>query len=73
MEHLVKEGVAYARTLHGNEEAARRIDLDALLDSIVCDYTDAGQDVALHTARRSRSSRGRRRCAASSATSSTTR
>ncbi|MFP3481109.1 two-component sensor histidine kinase, partial [Burkholderia sp. SIMBA_057] len=28
--------------------AARRIDLDALLDSIVCDYTDAGQDVALH-------------------------
>ena len=49
MEHLVKEGVAYARTLHGNEEAARRIDLDALLDSIVCDYTDAGQDVALHS------------------------
>ncbi|HKT63573.1 MAG TPA: ATP-binding protein, partial [Burkholderia sp.] len=48
MEHLVKEGVAYARTLHGTEEAARRIDLDALLDSIVCDYTDAGQDVALH-------------------------
>ena len=49
MEHLVKEGVAYARTLHGTEEAARRIDLDALLDSIVCDYTDAGQDVALHS------------------------
>jgi signal transduction histidine kinase len=48
MEHLVKEGVAYARTLHGTDEAARRIDLDALLDSIVCDYTDAGQDVALH-------------------------
>ena len=49
MEHLVKEGVAYARTLHGTDEAARRIDLDALLDSIVCDYTDAGQDVALHS------------------------
>jgi hypothetical protein len=27
MEHLVKEGVAYARTLHGTDEAARRIDL----------------------------------------------
>ncbi|MCO8628692.1 ATP-binding protein [Burkholderia multivorans] len=49
MEHLVKEGVAYARTLHGSDEAARRIDLDALLDSIVCDYVDAGQDVALHS------------------------
>lgn len=35
-------------TLHDTEEAARRIDLDALLDSIVRDYTDAGQDVALH-------------------------
>ena len=50
MEHLVKEGVAYARTLHGNEEAARRIDLDALLDSIVCDYTDAGRTSRCTTA-----------------------
>jgi signal transduction histidine kinase len=50
MEQLVKEGVAYARTLHGTSEAATRIDPDALLDSMVHDYTDAGQDVTLHGA-----------------------
>lgn len=47
MESLVKEGVVYARTLHGATETARRIDLDALLDSLVCDYVDAGQAVVL--------------------------
>jgi signal transduction histidine kinase len=47
MEQLVKEGVAYARTLHGAAETPRRIDPDALLDSIVADYADAGQAVTL--------------------------
>ncbi|WP_206997958.1 sensor histidine kinase [Trinickia mobilis] len=47
MENLVKEGVTYARTLHGAAEAPRRIDPDALLDSLVCDYVDAGQAVSL--------------------------
>lgn len=46
MEQLVKEGVAYARTLHGTNEAPHRVDLDTLLDSLVCDYTDAGKDVS---------------------------
>jgi signal transduction histidine kinase len=46
----VKEGVAYARTLHGTSEAPTRIDPDALLDSMVHDYTDAGQQVTLHGA-----------------------
>lgn len=46
MEQLVKEGVAYARTLHGTGEAPRRVDLDALLDSLVCDYVDAGSPVS---------------------------
>jgi len=50
MEQLVKEGVAYARTLHGTSEAPTRIDPDALLDSMVHDYTDAGQQVTLHGA-----------------------
>ncbi|WP_246791823.1 ATP-binding protein [Burkholderia perseverans] len=45
MAQLVKEGVAYARTVHGASEAPCRIDLDALLDSMICDYEDAGQDV----------------------------
>eukprot|EP01032_Pedospumella_encystans_P036379 gene36379-41165_t len=46
METLVKEGVAYARTLHGTSEEPRRIDPDALLDSMLADYRDAGRDAA---------------------------
>lgn len=45
MGQLVKEGVAYARTVHSTSEAPCRIDLDAMLDSIVCDYIDAEQNV----------------------------
>jgi signal transduction histidine kinase len=48
MELLVREGVTYARTLHGAVEAPRRIDPDAFLESLVCDYLDAGKTVALH-------------------------
>ena len=47
METLVREGVGYARTLHGASEPPVRIDPDALLDSLVCDYQDAGKDVSL--------------------------
>jgi signal transduction histidine kinase len=47
LELLVREGVAYARTLHGAVEPPRRVDADALLDSLVCDYVDAGQTVLL--------------------------
>jgi signal transduction histidine kinase len=47
MEALVKEGVTYARTLHGATELPCRIDPDALFDSLVCDYVDAGQAVSL--------------------------
>lgn len=47
MEALVKEGVTYARTLHGATEVPCRVDPDALFDSLVCDYVDAGQAVSL--------------------------
>ncbi|VVE61848.1 two-component sensor histidine kinase [Pandoraea anapnoica] len=47
MESLVKEGVTYARTLHGASEAPCKVDLDSLLDSLVCDYVDAGSPVTL--------------------------
>ncbi|WPN49324.1 ATP-binding protein [Pseudomonas sp. P8_241] len=47
MEHLVREGVAYARSIHGATEESRRIDLDAFLDSLVFDYQDMGKDVQL--------------------------
>ncbi|MFZ6044573.1 sensor histidine kinase [Pseudomonas sp. CR3202] len=47
MQHLVREGVAYARSMDGASEAPYRIDLDAFLDSLVLDYQDSGQAVSL--------------------------
>lgn len=47
MQALVRDGVAYARTLHGTLEAPARIDPDALLGSLVGDYEDSGRDVQL--------------------------
>jgi signal transduction histidine kinase len=47
MEVLVRDGVAYARTLHGTSEAPCRIDPDSLLDSLAGDYLDAGHAVTL--------------------------
>ncbi|MFL1545298.1 ATP-binding protein [Pseudomonas sp. O39] len=47
MEHLVREGVAYARSVHGATEASHRIDLDAFLDSLVFDYQDMNKPVSL--------------------------
>ncbi|MHC8407125.1 ATP-binding protein [Pseudomonas sp. TMB3-21] len=47
MEHLVREGVAYARSIHGSTEESRRTDLDSFLDSLVFDYQDVGKDVQL--------------------------
>ncbi|MBN0719565.1 HAMP domain-containing histidine kinase, partial [Pseudomonas aeruginosa] len=37
MQHLVREGVAYARSMHGSTETSCRVDLDAFLDSLVFD------------------------------------
>ncbi|KZN19467.1 MULTISPECIES: ATP-binding protein [Pseudomonas] len=47
MEHLVREGVAYARSIHGATEESRRTDLDSFLDSLVFDYQDMGKDVRI--------------------------
>ena len=47
IEHLVREGVAYARSTHGATEANCRINLDSFLDSLVFDYQDTGRDVSL--------------------------
>jgi signal transduction histidine kinase len=47
MEHLVREGVTYARTLHGSAEAPARVDIDALLDSLSYDYRDGGTPIAV--------------------------
>jgi signal transduction histidine kinase len=47
MNVLVREGVTYARTLHGTTEAPCRIDADALIESMLADYEDSGQQVLL--------------------------
>jgi signal transduction histidine kinase len=47
MNALVREGIAYARTLHGTKEPPCRIDGDALLESMLADYEDSGQQVRL--------------------------
>lgn len=45
MQSLVEEGIQYARTAHAERELLRLVDIDALLDSLACDYVDAGQPV----------------------------
>ena len=47
MQHLVQEGVAYARSMDSSTEAHCRVNLDAFLDSLVFDYQDSGQQVQL--------------------------
>ena len=47
LDALVEEGVAYARSAQASAEAVRAIDLNALLDGLVCDYVDAGHPVRL--------------------------
>lgn len=43
----MREGVAYARSVHGATEASHRINLDAFLDSLVFDYQDMHKQVSL--------------------------
>lgn len=44
---LVREALTYARSLHGADESPRRLDLDALLDTLRCDYEDAGKPITV--------------------------
>src|SRR5471032_248605 len=46
MTHLVREGIAYARASENLEEKFSRIDLNAFIDSVVCDYVDVGKRVS---------------------------
>lgn len=47
IETLVREGIAYARSVHGDVEPPTRLDLRAFLESIAFDYQDTGCDVAV--------------------------
>ena len=46
MTHLVREGIAYARSSESLEETPQRLELRAFVDSIACDYQDVGKAVA---------------------------
>ncbi|WP_085677404.1 MULTISPECIES: HAMP domain-containing sensor histidine kinase [unclassified Pseudomonas] len=50
MQHLVQEGVAYARSMDSATEVSRRIDVQAFLQSLVFDYLDTGKPVRLEMA-----------------------
>lgn len=45
LQQLVREGITYARSAHGSTQPAVKLDLHALLDSLACDYQDAGKPV----------------------------
>ncbi len=47
IERLVQEGIAYARSAHGNAEKSARIDIGSFLESLVYDYQDTGKAVTL--------------------------
>jgi signal transduction histidine kinase len=47
LEDLVRDGINYARAMHGEREPVRPVDLDNQLDSIALDYLDAGAAVTL--------------------------
>ncbi|TGD98721.1 sensor histidine kinase [Methylobacterium nonmethylotrophicum] len=44
---LVREGIAYARSVHGDVEPPARLDLRAFVESLVFDYQDTGRDVTV--------------------------
>ncbi|NTH49202.1 HAMP domain-containing histidine kinase [Agrobacterium rhizogenes] len=47
IERLVQDGIAYARSSHGNGEKTSRIDLASFIDSIAYDYQDTGKAVSV--------------------------
>lgn len=47
IERLVQDGIAYARSAHGNGEKFSRIDLASFIDSLCYDYQDTGKPVSV--------------------------
>ena len=50
LEDLARQGIGYARAMHGQLEAARAIDPNDLLDAMALDYRDSGAGVAYASA-----------------------
>jgi signal transduction histidine kinase len=47
IERLVHEGIAYARSAHGNTEKSSRIDIGSFVESLAYDYQDTGKAVTV--------------------------
>ncbi|MBY6266101.1 sensor histidine kinase [Azospirillum sp. 412522] len=47
IERLVREGVAYARSVHGDVESPARIDVGSFVESLAFDYQDMGKPVTV--------------------------
>ena len=47
IERLVQDGIAYARSAHGNVEKVSRIDVASFVESITYDYQDTGKAVTI--------------------------
>jgi signal transduction histidine kinase len=47
IERLVQDGIAYARSAHGNVEKVSRIDVASFIESITYDYQDTGKAVTV--------------------------
>jgi signal transduction histidine kinase len=47
IERLVQDGIAYARSAHGNAEKFSRIDLASFIESLSYDYQDTGKSVTV--------------------------
>lgn len=47
IERLVQDGIAYARSAHGNVEKTARIDIASFVESISYDYQDTGKSVTV--------------------------
>ena len=45
MSRLVREGIAYARSSESLEETSLKLELNAWINSIACDYQDIGKNV----------------------------
>ncbi|WP_420997301.1 sensor histidine kinase [Cupriavidus sp. 30B13] len=47
IQRLVQEGLAYARSAHGDAEKSSRIDIGSFVESLAYDYQDTGKTVTL--------------------------
>jgi signal transduction histidine kinase len=47
IERLVQDGIAYARSAHGNTEKRARIDIASFVESMAYDYQDMGKSVSI--------------------------